>query len=227
MTQIKTAMVLAAGLGTRMGGGPDAPPKPLTMLAGRTLLDRMIDKLYAAGVEKIIVNVHHKAAQIETHLAGREDIYISDEREGLMDTGGGVKKALPLLGNAPFMVCNGDVFWHDHHALVDMGAAFDAEKMDALLLLAGRDKATGYDGQGDFMCADNGRLTRTTPAPYIYAGAQIVTPELVAGGPNGAFSFTALWDKGRIYGHKMGGWWAHIGTPQGLAAAEAILAQQA
>ena len=209
-----------------MGGGPDAPPKPLTVLAGKTLLERMIDKCHAAGIEKIIVNVHHKAEQIETRLAGRDNIFISDERAALLDTGGGVKKALPLLGDAPFMVCNGDVFWHNKASvLADMGAAFDAEKMDALLLLAARENATGYDGQGDFMYGENGRLTRTTPAPYIYAGAQIVTPALVAGGANGAFSFTALWDKGRIYGHILDGWWAHIGTPQGLAAAETRLAQ--
>lgn len=243
MKKIDTAMVLAAGLGTRMRAAENDPPKPLTMLGDTTLLDRMLDKLAQAGIVKAVINVHHKADWIEAHLAARQEKYphpriiISDERDGALETGGGVKKALPLLdpllNNAPFIVCNSDVFWRDDvDNLAQMITAFDANHMQALLLLAAMETASGYEGRGDFVRGFDGRLKRCGAnadegTPYIYAGAQIVTPEFVRAGGAGredAFSFNVLWDKalsvGGVFGHILQGQWMHIGTPEGLTSAQ-------
>jgi len=231
---VSTAMVLAAGRGTRMRASADAPPKPLTLLAGRTLLDRMIDKLTACGVQKIIVNVHHKADWIEAHLkntapAGVEFV-VSDERAALLETGGGVLQARPLLGDHPFFVCNADVFWREtHNNLLALAQRFDRARMAACLLLADRETASGFDGAGDFFTATDGTLRRrgaARHAPWVYAGVQIVRPDLLNAAPKGqtAFSFNAFWDaalaQGGLYGTPLQGEWMHIGTPDGLAAAE-------
>lgn len=262
--QIETAMVLAAGFGKRMRVADNAPPKPLTPLAGITLLDRMLDKLKAAGIKRVIINVHHKADWLEKHIAqlaqldqldqcqmGAPELQliVSDERAALLETGGGVKKALPLLGESPIFVCNSDVFWHEQeNNLTAMLNQFDAQKMQALLLLAPREASSGYDGKGDFHRAENGLLTRLkmrritsqsgdkndenndeddASAPFIYAGVQIVNPALVAKGPEGAFSFNLLWDKALaedgLYGAVLDGRWMHIGTAEGLATAEETL----
>lgn len=231
---IKTAMVLAAGRGSRMRAPAGAPPKPLTMLAGRTLLDRMIDKLTVCGIDRLIVNVHFKADWIEAHL--REsvtrdiEILISDERAALLETGGGVLHARSLLGERPFFVCNSDVFWHeDRNNLSALAEQFDATQMAACLLLADRTKASGFDGAGDFFMASNGALHRRSAephAPWVYAGAQIVRPDLLDMAPAGqtAFSFNALWDaaltRNCLFGSVLDGEWMHIGTPEGLEAAE-------
>lgn len=232
---IETAMILAAGKGTRMRAAPNDPPKPLIEIAGQSLLARMVARLEAAGICRIIINMHHKAEAIAAFAAdhqGTAEIQLSDERAALLETGGGVKKALPLLGDKPFMVANGDVLWRDEHpqlqAFID---GFEADKMAARLLLANRARATGYDGTGDYHLLDDGRLQRKTQgaADYIFAGVQILTPSLFDDAPDGAFSLNHIYDtaqaQNRLYGHLLDGLWMHVGTPQGRAAAEAELAQ--
>lgn len=236
---IKSAMILAAGKGTRMQAQAADPPKPLTEIAGQSLLMRMVMRLEQSGIEKIIMNLHHKADVIERAMAayaGSCEIVFSDERAALLETGGGVKKALPLLGDAPFLVANCDVLWHeaDHanHALTQIMQNFDAAKMDALLLLSDRARASGYDGQGDYMIDEDRRLTRRQDetGAHIFAGVQILTPALFDGTPDGAFSLNAIYDaaqaQNRLFGHVLDGYWMHVGTPAGRAAAEAYLAAQ-
>lgn len=236
---LKTAMILAAGKGTRMQSAPDDPPKPLTEIAGHSLLMRMVTRLEKTGIEKIIINLHHKAEFIERAMAaydGACTIVYSDERDALLETGGGVKKALPLLGNEPFLVANGDVLWHEaghgNRALRHMIEAFDAAKMDALLLLADRAQASGYDGAGDYLRHADRRLTRrqNEATADIFAGVQILTPSLFDAMPDGAFSLNDIYDKAqaqnRLFGHLLDGYWMHVGTPHGRLAAENFLTQQ-
>ncbi len=236
---IETAMILAAGKGTRMRAADTDPPKPLVEIGGETLLARMLARVLAAGVTKIIVNVHHKAAMIEAMLDGFAaahqgvDIVISDERGALLETGGGVKKALPLLGDAPFLVANADILWQeDAAALQELIEGFDPSSMQARLLLADRHRATGYDGIGDYHLAPDGRMKRRADeaAPYIFAGVQILTPALFAAMPDGPFSLNKVYDTaqhaGGLYGHVLDGRWMHVGTPEGRAAAEAVLAKR-
>ncbi|MEM1306769.1 MAG: nucleotidyltransferase family protein, partial [Pseudomonadota bacterium] len=194
-TEITTAFVLAAGLGSRMRHLTQATPKPLIEVAGRTLLDRVLDGLAAAGVNKAVVNVHYLADQIEAHLATRDDpaIVISDERGERLETGGGVKQALAELGAAPFLIRNADCFWLDDSGanIARLCAAWDAARMDALLLLTDADAAIGYDGLGDFDRDADGRLQRRQPehaAPFIFAGASIAAPALFDDAPDGPFS---------------------------------------
>ena len=235
---IKNAMILAAGKGTRMQAQADDPPKPLTEIAGQSLLMRMLARFEKIGMEKIIINLHHKAERIEAALAaygGACEIMFSDERDALLETGGGVKKALPLLGNAPFLVANGDVLWHeaDHanHALTQMIKSYDANDMDALLLLADTARASGYDGHGDYIVQGDKRLTRRQDetGAHIFAGVQILTPALFDGTPDGAFSLNAVYDaaqaQNRLFGHMLDGYWMHVGTPEGRMDAENYLAQ--
>ncbi len=240
MTKIETAMILAAGRGTRMRARYDAPPKPLTLLGGQTLLDRMIEKLLMCHVRRLIINVHFKADWIEAHLKQQDfadmEVIISDEREALLKTGGGVLNAKSLIGAHPFFVCNADVFWsEDTHNLQALAQAFKAQKMSACLLLAQRKKALGYEGAGDFFMSDEGMLRRRgqkTTAPLIYAGAQIVHPDLLNEGPvqEPAFSFNVFWDaaisKARLHGVQLHGDWMHIGTPEGLRVAEKYLLEK-
>ncbi len=231
------AMVLAAGFGTRMRAGPNDPPKPLVKVGGKTLLGRMLDRLRDAGVTTMIVNVHHLAEQIEGFLsAWGEDkpdvtIHISDERDHILETGGGVKKALPLLGDYPFYICNADILWHEQQPnLVHLASEFEGAKMDACLLLAPRETAMGYDGLGDYACAPNGLLSRVDgPAPYIFAGVQIATKAAIAKLPEGPVSLTHMFNDaityGRLYGCALQGKWMHVGTPEGRAAAESYLSK--
>lgn len=233
----RRAMVLAAGLGLRMRPLSETRPKPLIEVAGRSLLDRVIDRLEAAGVEEIVVNAHYLAAQIETHVAarkrGRARITVSVEPERL-ETGGGVAKALPLLGRGPFFVVNGDVLWLDgpRPTLQSLAAAWDDAVMDALLLLHPTATAFGYDGDGDFSIANDGRLSRRTdgpPASYLFAGIQILSPRLWTDLPAPPFSLNWIYDRaaaaGRLFGLVHGGSWFHVGTPKDLAQAEAELAR--
>lgn len=230
---IKTAMILAAGKGTRMRAAPDDPPKPLTEVAGRSLLMRMVARLEASGIEKIIVNLHHKAERIERALAaydGACEIVVSDERAALLETGGGVKKALPLLGDAPFLVANGDVLWREqddeNRALSSFISHFEAQEMQALLMLTETARASGYDGKGDYQLLANGRLQRKTgdSAPYVFAGVQILTPAVFKTFPAAAFSLNEVYDRAAaqnaLFGHVLDGQWMHVGTPEGRAAAE-------
>ena len=236
-TKPTTAMVLAAGLGTRMRPLTDAVPKPMVRLAGRPLLDHVLGRLADVGIGRAVVNVHYLPEQIETHLAGRRrpKIQISSERGELLDTGGGVMRALPLIGNGPFIVHNSDSVWVESVGsnLARTLAMWDPQRMDCLMLLALASTSIGYDGLGDFTMAADGRLTRRgerQSAPFVFAGVSIASPALLEGAPPGRFSLNRLWDrasdKGRLYGIRLDGVWMHIGTPDALDEAERWLARE-
>jgi len=230
----RTAMVLAAGFGTRMRPLTDTMPKPLVRVDGKALIDHVLDRLAAVGVERAVVNVHHFAEQIERHLAAREKprVVISDERERILGTGGGVAKALGALGDAPFFDVNADTIWIDgvKPNLERLAEAFDAERMSALLLLAPTAGSVGYAGRGDFTMDAEGRLLRRgerNVAPFVYAGAAVLSPALFAGAPPGEFPLTLLFDRaaaaGRLFGLRLEGLWMHVGTPEAVIAAEAAI----
>ena len=233
-TAPKTAMVLAAGLGLRMRPLTLDLPKAMVEVKGRSLIDRALDRLQAAGVEKVVVNLHHKGNTLKRHLAQRNDFQIaySDETEILLETGGGVAKALPLLGPEPFFVVNSDTIWLDAQgdSLQALAATWDDAEMDALLLMHPTVSAVGYSGIGDFEMAPDGRLTRREQrhvAPFLFTGIQLLHPRLFDGAPAGPFSLNRLYDKaaesGRLYGLRHQGIWMDVGTPAGLKAAEAAL----
>ncbi|MGL5363534.1 MAG: nucleotidyltransferase family protein [Bosea sp. (in: a-proteobacteria)] len=229
------AMVLAAGLGKRMRPITDTMPKPLVAIGGKSMLDHALDRLAEAGVKTAVVNVHYLAEQIEQHVASRTapHILISDERALLLETGGGVKKALHLLGSEPFLHVNSDSLWVERGvsnvaALCD---AWDASSTDILLLIARREDSIGFDGAGDFHLAADGTLARrgaAPAAPYIYAGVAILKSTLFADTPDGAFSLNLLFDRaiaaGRLRGLPLQGRWLHVGTPEAIAPAEAAFA---
>lgn len=233
-TMPRNAMVLAAGLGKRMAPLTDRLPKPLVPVRGRTLIDRVLDRLAAAEIDSVIVNLHHHADQLETHLAGRARPRPRFIREAtLLETGGGVANALPLLGPAPFFVANADVLWLDGTtpALARLAAAWDEARMDALLLMQASVTAHGHDGAGDYFLDPFGVLRRRREreiAPFIYAGVQILHPRLFAGVAVEPFSLNRLYDRaeaaGRLFGIRHDGAWFHIGTMAALAEAEAELA---
>jgi MurNAc alpha-1-phosphate uridylyltransferase len=225
------AMVLAAGLGTRMRPLTDRMPKPLVAVAGRALIDHVLDRLAEAGVERAVVNVHFLADAIERHLAAREKpkITISDERGLLLGTGGAVVKALPELGDAPFFHINSDTIWIDgvKPNLARLAEAFDSARMDASLLLAPTAGSVGYAGRGDFAFAADGRLrlrAEREVAPFVFAGAAILAPALFKDAPKGEFPLTDLFDRaaeqGRLFGLRLEGLWMHVGTPDAIALAE-------
>ncbi len=233
----QSAFVLAAGLGTRMRPLTDHMPKPLVPLAGRPLLDHVLDRIGAAGVPRAVVNVHYCADQIEAHLANRlggPRIEISDERELLLDTGGGALNALPMLGDAPFLLCNSDTVWleHEHENIRDLIRFFDPDQMDAVLLLADRAKSLGYSGRGDFNAVFDLMLQRPAKGetvPFVFAGVSIASPRLFRDMPAATpFSLNTVWDRamseGRLYGLPMRGTWMHVGDVQALAAAEKLMA---
>ncbi len=234
-TAPKAAMVLAAGLGTRMRPLTDDLPKPLVMLHGRTLLDHMLDRLVEAGVTKAIVNVHYRADQMEAHLAQCRDleIVISDERAQLMETGGGVRQARALLGDEPIYHVNTDSVWIGDHALAKLAAQFDPARMDALLLLAPMDHVLGLETDGDFKMAADGRITHRfddASADLAWMGVQIIHPRIMDVEPLEPFSFRRvwkrLWEEGRLYGAMFDGFWLHVGSPGARDAAEARLAEE-
>jgi MurNAc alpha-1-phosphate uridylyltransferase len=231
-------MVLAAGLGTRMRPLTDTRPKPLIEVAGKPLLDHVLDRLADAGVERAVVNVHYLAEQIITHTKSRTKprVTISDERGLLLGTGGGVVKALGELGAAPFFHINSDTIWIDGVTpnLTRLTQAFDAATMDALLLLAPTTGSIGYAGRGDFAMAPDGRLNRRAErevAPFVYAGAAILSPAMFNGAPQGEFSLTDLFDRaadvGRLHGLRLEGLWMHVGTPEAVGEAEAAIRKSA
>jgi MurNAc alpha-1-phosphate uridylyltransferase len=235
MSSPTRAMIMAAGLGTRMRPLTDDRPKPLVSLGGKALIDHAIDRLVAAGVTTIVVNLHYKAEMVKEHLAGRKDVEIlySDESDGLLGTGGGVGKALTYFGGEPFFIHNSDTVWVEGYgkALERMKARWNPENMDALLLMAPMVTAMGYEGTGDFMMDSYGRLTRVPPgrvSPFAYPGVQIVHPRLFDNAPSGGFSTNILWDraieKERLFGVRLDGVWIHVGTPQAVAEAEEFLA---
>ena len=234
-TAPRAAMVLAAGRGERMRPLTDRMPKPMIPVAGRPLIDHVLDRLAAAGVERAVVNVHYLADQIERHVVSRSKprITISDERDQLLDTGGGVVKALPALGRDPFFHLNSDTIWIDGPTpnLRRLAETFDPANMDALLLLAPTAGSTGYSGQGDFAMTADRRLHRRPKGevvPHVYAGAAVLTPALFTGAPSGAFSLTRLFDRaaaaGRLHGLQLEGTWMHVGTPDAIPQAEAAIA---
>jgi MurNAc alpha-1-phosphate uridylyltransferase len=229
------AIVLAAGLGTRMRPYNGHIPKPLVEIGGKSLIDYSLDRLADAGVESVVVNVHHLADILERHLAPRQrpHIVISDERGELLGTGGGIAKALPKLGDSPFFLVNSDTVWLDgvRPNFTRMAEAFDRQTMDALLLLAPTTSSIGYAGRGDFAMRPDGRLRRRREnevVPFVYAGAAVLSPALFADAPKGPFSLTVLFDRAaernRLFGLRLEGVWMHVGTPEAVAAAEAALA---
>ena len=238
MTSPTRAMLMAAGLGTRMRPLTHELPKPLVKVAGKALIDHAIDRLVAAGVTTVVVNLHYKAEMIQAHLAGRKDVEIlySDEGDGLLGTGGGVFKALSEFRGEPFYIHNSDTIWVDGYggALERMKARWNPDEMDALLLMAPMVTAMGYEGAGDFMMDPAGRLTRVPQgrvSPFAFPGVQIVHPRLFDNAPAGGFSTNVLWDraieKERLFGVRLDGVWIHVGTPQAVAEAEAFLADLA
>jgi MurNAc alpha-1-phosphate uridylyltransferase len=227
-------MVLAAGMGTRMHPLTDKMPKPLVTVGGKPLVDHVLDRLAAAGVERAVVNVHHFAEQLEHHLTARKNprIVISDERGLLLGTGGGLVKALPALGDELFFLINSDTLWIDgvQPNLARLAAAFDAAAMDALLLLAPATGSIGYAGRGDFAMAPGGQLQSRAErevAPFVYAGAAILARALFDRAPEGEFALTALFEraaqKDRLHGLRLEGLWMHVGTPDAIALAEAAI----
>ncbi|HEX8643498.1 MAG TPA: nucleotidyltransferase family protein [Allosphingosinicella sp.] len=232
------AMVMAAGLGRRMLPLTETRPKPLVEVAGKPLLDHCLDRLRAAGVKKAVVNVHYLADLLEEHLRNRFqgiEIFVSDEREQLLETGGGLVRALPLIDADPFLAVNSDNLWTDGpvDTLRLLASGWDEARMDALLLLVPLSRAHCHKGQGDFHRSADGRLARRTSAaaaPFVYAGIQMVSKRLFEGPlPEGPFSTNLLWDRaiemGRCYGAVHQGLWFDIGAPPNIAAAEEILAQ--
>lgn len=231
----ETAMVLAAGLGKRMRPITDTMPKPLVRVAGKTLLDWGLDSLADAGVAKAVVNVHYFPEQIVAHVAGRRQpaVTISDESDGLLDSAGGIVKALPELGVEPFLVINADTFWidRDQPNLERLALAWDGSRMDILIMLADIPSATGHSGGTDFLLGPDGTLKRAAgdPAGLIYAGAAIIHPRVFAGAEATPHSLNLYFDRaiaaGRLYGMKMEGRWITVGTPDAIAPAEAAIAR--
>lgn len=231
----KSAIVLAAGLGTRMRPYNGNIPKPLVPVGGKALIDYALDRLAEAGVERAVVNVHYLAEVLERHLASRTRprIIISDERGMLLGTGGGIANALPKLGDAPFFLVNSDTMWVDgiKPNFARLAGAFYPAEMDALLLLAPTTGSIGYQGGGDYAMLPDGRLRRRTggeSVPHVYAGASILSPALFEGAPAGEFPLTLLFDRagerGRLFGLPLEGRWMHVGTPEAVAEAETALA---
>jgi N-acetyl-alpha-D-muramate 1-phosphate uridylyltransferase len=228
-----SAMVLAAGLGVRMRPITLQTPKPLIKVGGRTMLDRVLDRLEEAGVHRVVVNAHWLAEQIKAHLDARPasslSIALSDE-PSILETGGGVKRALPLLGDDPFFVINADIIWLDGPTptLNRMASRFDPQRMDSLLLLAPTAQAVGYEGRGDYQMDSQGRLTQRQGAleicPFVMAGVSLMTKAQFADAPDGAFSNLELWRKaeeaGRLYGLRHEGNWYHVGTPDAIGLVE-------
>lgn len=221
-------MLFAAGFGTRMGGLTATRPKPLLPVAGKPLLDHALDIADRAGVTDMVINLHYLGAQIAAHLA-RRNIGLSWESEQILETGGGLKAALPLLGAGPVMALNTDAVWTGANPLTQLMAAWDAEKMDALLLLLPADLAMGHNGSGDFLLAGDGQITRANGAAGpVYLGALIIQPSAVLAIPEPVFSLNRPWDdliaKGRAYGVIHQGGWCDVGSPEGIQTAEALLA---
>jgi MurNAc alpha-1-phosphate uridylyltransferase len=239
MTEARTAMVLAAGYGERMRPLTLRIPKPLVALAGRPLIDHVLDRLAAAGVKTAVVNLHYLPEPLQAHLTARKskgpEILVSDERGLLLDTGGGVKKALPLLGRGPFFVHNADSVWTEGAApaLSRMLRLWNPGEMDCLLLLAPVATSIGYAAKGDFSMGPDGRLARRGEGevvPFAFAGVSLCDARLFEEAPEGRFSLNLLWDRalarGRLYGMRMDGRWMHVGTPEALAEAETLFERE-
>ncbi len=231
----ETAMIMAAGLGKRMRPLTATRPKPLIEVAGQSLLDHVLERLRSSGVKKVVVNVHYLADSVEAHLASRAhglEIVISDERDLLLETGGGLVKAAPLITSDPFLAVNSDNLWIDGPAdtLRLLASQWDEARMDALLLLVPLARAQGHNGMGDFHMDRSGRLRRrqrSHVAPFVYTGVQILSKRLLRDAPDGPFSTNILWDRaieeGRCFGAVHQGLWFDVGTPSSIPMTEAAL----
>ena len=233
----RTAMVMAAGLGKRMRPLTATRPKPLVEVAGKALIDHVFARLRAAGIERVVVNVHYLADTLQAHLAGRYpdmEVLISDERDQLLETGGGLAKARPLLGDDPVLVVNGDSLWVDGpvDAIKLLASRWDASAMDVLMLMVPFARANNLGGMGDFRLAPDGRVMGRrkpgTVAPFAYIGVQIIDPAIIVDVPEGPFSTNLFWDRaiaaGRAYGQVHQGMWFEVGTPASIPRTEAMLA---
>ncbi|SOC37180.1 MurNAc alpha-1-phosphate uridylyltransferase [Rhizobium subbaraonis] len=239
--KIEHAMVLAAGLGTRLRPVTNTMPKPLVRIAGKPMIDYGLDALEAAGVTKAVVNVHHFADQMVAHLSRRAlpEILISDETEALMNSGGGLAKGLKLLGAEPVFVLNADLFWvgekpGDQSNLRRLSSFFDPERMDMAMLCVRLENTTGHNGRNDFSMDADGRLTRHDPdrgQPVVYAGAIAMMPALLEDAPDDAFNLNIYFDRaiaaGRLFGLNLDGHWITVGTPEAISEAEAVVGGQA
>lgn len=231
---ITRAMIMAAGFGTRMRPLTNTIPKPLVQVRGRALIDHVMDRLVAAGVRTIVVNIHYRGDQIKAHVEKRKDveIIISDETADLLDSGGGIYKALPHFKGEPFFHANADTVWVEgaNHAMPRLMAAWDPYAMDALMLLAPTVSTVCYDGRGDFMMDAEGKLSRVPEgriSPFVWMSMEILHPRLFDGAPGGKFSINPLWDKaiekGRLYGQRLDGVWMHIDRPEAIKQSEEYL----
>jgi N-acetyl-alpha-D-muramate 1-phosphate uridylyltransferase len=236
-TDIGSALVLAAGLGKRMRPLTATRPKPLVRVAGKALIDHSLTRIAAAGIGHVVVNCHYLADALAAHLASGNwpfSIAMSDERDQLLETGGGMVKAAPLLTGDPFLVVNSDNIWTDGpgDTIHQLARQWDAERMDALLLLVRHASAVGHGGRGDFHLSAGGLISRRRVgrvAPFVYTGIQLVSRRLLNGAPDGPFSTNILWDRaiaaGRLFGIAHQGQWFEVGTPEAIAPTEAALAR--
>jgi len=235
LSNITRAMIMAAGFGTRMRPLTNTIPKPLVKVQGRALIDHVMDRLVAAGVKTIVVNIHYMGDQIKAHVEKRKDveIIISDETDSILDSGGGIFKALPHFKGEPFFHANADTVWVEgaSHALDRLKAAWNTDEMDALMLLASTVTTVCYDGRGDFMMDADGRLSRVPEgriSPFVWMSMEILHPRLFDGMQPGKFSINPLWDKaiakGRLFGQRLDGVWMHIDRPEAVKQSEEYLA---
>lgn len=236
MTKVETAMIMAAGLGKRMRPLTATRPKPLVKVAGKAMIDHCLDKLWEAGITKVVVNTHYLPDALEAHLASINypfDIRISDERAQLMETGGGMAQALPLIDDDQFFCINSDNLWSDGptNSLDRLAERWRDADMDGLLLLVPQANALNYKGTGDFILDGHGHISRRKPerqAPFIYTGIQLVSKRLLRDVPEGPFSTNILWDRaiaeGRLFGLVHEGDWFEVGSPGAIAPTEAALA---
>lgn len=232
---ITRAMIMAAGFGTRMRPLTNKIPKPLVKVQGRALIDHVMDRLVEAGVKAIVVNIHYMGNQIKAHVEKRKDveIIISDETDTILDSGGGIFKALPHFKGEPFYHANADTVWVEgaSHALPRLNAAWNPKEMDALMLLASTVTTVCYDGRGDFMMDSEGRLSRVPEgriSPFVWMSMEILHPRLFDSVQPGKFSINPLWDKaiakGRLFGQRLDGVWMHIDRPEAVTQSEEYLA---
>ncbi|MEM9059414.1 MAG: nucleotidyltransferase family protein [Pseudomonadota bacterium] len=236
MSLIRTAMIMAAGFGTRMGELTRDLPKPLLPLGGMTLIDHALSHVRDAGIGSAVINLHYRGDQIREYLAGRETprISFSVEHPEILDTGGGIVQALPVLGPNPFAVLNSDAVFHGPNPLRALMGSWDAERMDALMLMVPVTSARAYTRAGDFLLSHSGavpeRRGAAKTAPYVYSGAQIIRPEVFAEAPSGPFSTNLIWDalleRGRLRAVAYDGEWVDVGTPDGLREAQTVIAEK-
>ena len=220
-------MLFAAGFGTRMGALTAHRPKPLVAVCGRALIDHALELARGAGCAPIVVNTHYLADQMAAHLADR-NVLISHEQDRILETGGGLKAALPLLGQDAVMTLNSDAIWRGANPLAALRVAWDPARMDALLLVQDAGRVMGRDGPADFVMTEGGRLQRANGAPgVVFLGAQVIKAQPVADWPEQVFSLNQPWNRimadGRCYGLRYDGDWCDVGSPEGLATAEAML----